>query len=253
MNGTLKSLQVFIGILIGLLGLSGIAAGVGYYLFITQISTHPPKPVFAEEREGSKTAISAQASQSTVETDPNAIQELTPLAYDGKVIWKDGLSLRKEPDSSAEKVGTLAFEAKVAVIKTSDDKVWALVQPETEKIQGWIKASNIEKIAADDNRDPAAATPKESTKQAADDNQQEQPAPRRKRRRVRATPEPTADDNNPEEATPKQTRRKARVAPEPTADDNSQEQPTPRRTRRKPKAAPEPPADAQPTDGESSN
>jgi hypothetical protein len=57
MNGTLKSIQVFIGILIGLLGLSGIAAGVGYYLFITQISTHPPKPVFAEEREGSKTAL----------------------------------------------------------------------------------------------------------------------------------------------------------------------------------------------------
>jgi hypothetical protein len=248
MNGTLKSIQVFIGILMGLLGLSGIAAGVGYYLFITQISTHPPKPVFAEEREGSKTALIPQNSQ-LVGTDVT-VPKLAPEAYDAKVIWKDGLSLRKEPDSSAEKVGSLAFEAKVAVIKTSDDKVWTLVQPETENIQGWVKASNIEKI---DNREQAA--PKKRNKKKVDENDRE--TPKRTKGKPIDTPEPsTEEDNNQEEAAPKQrTKRKPIDTPEPSAEENNnQEEAAPKqRTKRKVKAAPQPTEDSQTGDGESSN
>jgi hypothetical protein len=249
MNGTLKSIQVFIGILIGLLGLSGIAAGVGYYLFITQISTHPPKPVFAEEREGSKTAIIPQNSQ-LVGTDVT-IQKLAPEAYDAKVIWKDGVSLRKDPDSNTEKVGSLAFEAKVAVIKTSDDKVWTLVQPETENIQGWVKSNNIEKTAGTDSKEQAA--PKKRTKRAVDDNNQEMP--KRNRRKPIVDPESSADENNQEEAAPKQrTKRKPIVDPEPSADENNQEEAAPKqRTKRRVKVTPEPTEDPQSGDGESSN
>jgi uncharacterized protein YgiM (DUF1202 family) len=250
MNGTLKSIQVFIGILIGLLGLSGIAAGVGYYLFITQISTHPPKPVFAEEREGSKTAIIPQNSQ-LVGTDAS-IPKLAPEAYDAKVIWKDGLSLRKDPDSSSEKVGSLAFDAKVAVIKTSDDKIWTLVQPETENIQGWVKANNIEKITGSDNKEQAA--PKKRTKKAVDENNQN--APKRTKGKPIVTPEPSVDEeNNQEEAAPKQrTKGKPIVTPEPSADENNQEQAAPKqRTKRRVKAAPEPTVDPLTGDGESSN
>jgi hypothetical protein len=248
MNGTLKSIQVFIGILIGLLGLSGIAAGVGYYLFITQISTHPPKPVFAEERQSSKTAIIPQNTQ-LVGTD-GTIQKLAPEAYDAKVIWKDGLSLRKEPNSNAEKVGSLAFDAKVAIVQTSDDKVWTLVQPETENIQGWVKANNIEKI---DNREQAA--PKKRTKKKVDENDRE--TPKRIKGKPIVTPEPSAEeDNNQEEAAPKQrTKGKPIVTPEPSAEENNnQEEAAPKqRTKRKVKAAPQPTEDSQTGDGESSN
>jgi Bacterial SH3 domain len=247
MNGTLKSLQVFIGILIGLLGLSGIAAGVGYYLFITQISTHPPKPVFAEEREGSKTAISPKASQSPIATD-GKIQKLAPEAYDAKIMWKDGLSLRKEPNSNAEKFGSLAFEAKVAVIKTSDDKVWVLVQPETDNIQGWVKATNVDKTGSTDKKVKEAVTPKQRT-----ENNPEEATPKRSRRKPKVTPEPSADDNNQEEAAPKGTRRKPKVVPEPSTDDNNQEEAAPKRTRRKPKAAPEPTAEPPADEAETSN
>jgi Bacterial SH3 domain len=247
MNGTLKSLQVFIGILIGLLGLSGIAAGVGYYLFITQISTHPPKPVFAEEREGSKTAIAPKASQLPIATD-GTIQKLAPEAYDGKIMWKDGLSLRKEPNSKAEKVGSVAFEAKVAVVKTSDDKVWVLVQPETENIQGWVKATNVDKTAAIENKGKEGVTPKQRA-----ENNPEEAAPKRTRRKPTVVPEPSTDENNPEEAAPKRTRRKPKVAPEPSAAENNSEEAAPKRTRRKPKVAPEPAPEPSTDEAETSN
>ncbi len=246
MNGTLKSLQVFIGILIGLLGLSGIAAGVGYYLFITQISTHPPKPVFAEEREGSKTAISPKASQLPIATD-GTIQKLAPEAYDAKIMWKDGLSLKKEPNSNAEKVGSVAFEAKVAIVKTSDDKLWVLVQPEKDNIQGWIKATNVDKTAATDKK---GIPQKQRT-----ENNPEQAAPKRTRRKPKVAPEPSTDENTPEEAAPKRTRRKPKVAPEPSADENTQEEAAPKSTRRKfqPKATPEPAAEPPADEAETSN
>jgi Bacterial SH3 domain len=170
MNGALKSLQLLIGILTGLVGLAGILGGAGYYFFITQMSTRPPKPIFAEERDGgkslaakpkAKTSVAAKPAQSPVPKDPqnpNAPEKLPPEAYDAKVLWKDGLSLKKEPNSGAEKLGGVAFNAKVAIVKTSDDKQWVLIQSETDNLQGWVKAGNIDKAAAALNE--AEDTPK---------------------------------------------------------------------------------------------
>ncbi len=157
MNAALKSLQLLIGISIGLIGLGAIAGGAGYYVFVTQMSTHPPKPVFAEERPGYKSplaaakpkpAVAAKPNQPAVVKDPNVIEKLPPEAYDAKVVWKDGLSLKKEPASGAEKLGGVAFNAKVAIIKTTDDKQWVLIRSETDNLQGWVKAGNIDKSAS---------------------------------------------------------------------------------------------------------
>ena len=175
MNIALKSVQLFIGILVGLLGLGAIAGGAGYYFFITQMNTHPPKPVFAEERGGNKIVAAkpkakpavAKPTQTPVATnpkDPNAVEKLPPEAFDAKVIWKDGLSLKKEPVSGAEKVGGVAFDAKVAIVKTTDDKQWVLIQSATDNLQGWVKAGNIDKSAAaargEDTATPPTATVK---------------------------------------------------------------------------------------------
>jgi hypothetical protein len=158
--------------------------------------------------------------------------------------------LRKEPDSNTEKVGSLAFEAKVAVIKTSDDKVWTLVQPETENIQGWVKSTNIEKTAGTDIKEQAA--PKKRTKKAVDENNQE--TPKRNRRKPIVDPEPSTDENTQEEAAPKRNGRKPIVDPEPSSDENTQEEAAPKqRTKRRVKAAPEPAVDPPENDGESSN
>ncbi len=164
MNGAIKSIQLLIGILAGLAGLAAILGGAGYYIFVTQMSTRPPKPVFAEERGNPKpiavkgktkakpkTTVAAVPSPAPVATDllnPENPDKLPPGSYDAKVLWKDGLSLKKEPDSGSEKVGGVAFDAKVAIVKTSDDKQWVLIQSETDNLQGWVKAGNIDKAAA---------------------------------------------------------------------------------------------------------
>ena len=162
MNGALKSVQLLIGILTGLVGLAAIFGGVGYYFFITQMSTHPPKPIFAEERGGVKpiaakpkpkskpsvVAIPSPAPAAKDPLNPNAPEKLPPGAYDAKVVWKDGLSLKKDPELGAAKVGGVAFNAKVAIVKTSDDRQWVLIQSETDNLQGWVRAGNIDKAAA---------------------------------------------------------------------------------------------------------
>jgi Bacterial SH3 domain len=164
MNGALKSIQLLIGIFLGLAGLAAILGGAGYYFFVTQMSTRPPKPIFAEERGSprpiavkgktkakAKTAVAAVPSPAPVATDllnPENPDKLPPGSYDAKVLWKDGLSLKKEPNSGAEKVGGVAFAAKVAIIQTSDDKQWVLIQSETDNLQGWVRAGNIDKAAA---------------------------------------------------------------------------------------------------------
>ncbi len=191
MNAALKSLQLIIGITIGLAAIGAIAGGAGYYLFVTQTSTRPPKPVFAEERAGykpptvakPKTATATTPTKSPVVKDPNVIEKLPPEAYDAKVIWKDGLSLKKEPDSGAEKLGGVAFNAKVAIIKTTDDKQWVLIRSETDNLQGWVKAGNIDKAAAELNN-----TDREV--------KQENPAPKPKARRVRRRRVVDADTDN---------------------------------------------------------
>ena len=168
MNAALKSLQLIIGITIGLAGLGAILGGAGYYFFVTQTSNRPPKPIFAEERAGYKPPTVAKAKTATAATptptkspivkDPNVIEKLPPEAYDAKVIWKDGLSLKKEPNVGAQKMGGVAFNAKVAIIKTSDDKQWVLIRSETDNLQGWVKAGNIDKAAAELNNNNDRST-----------------------------------------------------------------------------------------------
>lgn len=166
MNPILKFLQFIIGITIGIIGLGAIGGGAGYYFFVTQMSLRPPKPVFAEERPGYKapavavkSGAIAKPKQSPIAKDPNVIEKLPPAAYDATVVWKDGLSLKKEPNSGAEKLGSVIFNAKVAIIKTSDDKQWVLIRS-PNNLQGWVKAGNIDKSAAAKRSEVAPASPK---------------------------------------------------------------------------------------------
>lgn len=156
MNVVLKSLQLIIGTTIGLASLGALVGGAGYYFFVTQMSTRPPKPVFAEERQGykpslaakPKSTLAAKPKQSPVVKDPNAIEKLPANAYNAKVVWQNGLSLKQEPDAGAAKIGSVAFNAKVAIIKTTNDRQWVLIRSATDNLQGWVKAGNIDKSAA---------------------------------------------------------------------------------------------------------
>lgn len=170
MNAAIKSLQLLLGLITGLVGIVGILGGAGYYFFVTQMSTRPPKPVFAEERDGgkslaakpktkTKTSTAAKPAQSPAAKDPKNPNQLPPEAYNAKVVWKDGLSLKKEPVPGAEKVGSVAFNAPVAIVKTSDDKQWVLIRSPADNSQGWVKAGNIGKAAVAADRVQAAPKP----------------------------------------------------------------------------------------------
>jgi hypothetical protein len=178
MNFTLKTIQIVTGILFGLLGIAGIAGGAGYYFFITQMSTSPPKPIFAEERESTKVATKPAASKNSkkptpqatpavvkpeVAKDPLKATKLAPSAYDAQIVWKDGVSLKSAPNGSAGKIGGAALNEKVAIVKESDDKQWALIQPEKTDIQGWVKIGNIDKYREKLDREDQAKEQKEKT------------------------------------------------------------------------------------------
>ena len=176
MNGALKSLQLLIGVLTGLVGSIAVLGVTGYYFFITQMSTRPPKPVFAEERDGGKPIVAkpkpkaagaVKPAQPPVAKDPQKPGDpakLPPEAYDTKVLWKDGLSLKKEPNSGAQKLGGVAFNAKVAIVETSADGQWVLIQSATDNLQGWVKAGNIDKAAAAAQEQDPPAKPKAKAK-----------------------------------------------------------------------------------------
>jgi hypothetical protein len=173
MNAALKSIQLLLGLITGLVGIVGILGGAGYYFFVTQMSTRPPKPVFAEERDGGKKAVAAKPkptaataakpAQAPAAKDPKNPDQLPPEAYNAKVVWKDGLSLKKDPVAGAEKIGSVAFNAPVAIVKTSDDKQWVLIRSQADNAQGWVKAGNIDKAAAAANEVKEDA-PKPATK-----------------------------------------------------------------------------------------
>jgi hypothetical protein len=164
-----------IAILIG----SGVAATL---YFINQSSRVPPKPIYANDepdvrasagfnttKVSSTTAPTTKPSpvaNKTPETEPTtkptpkatekATTELEPLppgAYNARVTWPQGLSLRSEPKTDAERVGGAGFNQKVIVIEESEDKVWQKVRLEGTDQEGWVKSGNTKKDDGQDNQD----------------------------------------------------------------------------------------------------
>jgi Bacterial SH3 domain len=73
-------------------------------------------------------------------------KELPPGAYEGRVSWPQGLSLRKDPTSDAEKIGGVGFNNKVTVVEESSDKVWIKIRLEGSDQEGWVKAGNVKQV-----------------------------------------------------------------------------------------------------------
>jgi hypothetical protein len=126
-------LKLVIGILLGLTLLAGIGSGIGYY-FVNRLATSPPKPKFSEEQKSAKKA------------NANSSEELPAGAYRARVVPRKGLSLRAEPKTAAEKLGVASYNQEVIVLKSSEGKDWVRIRVKETKKEGWVKASNIEKL-----------------------------------------------------------------------------------------------------------
>lgn len=155
---TLAGVAKFVlGISLAIAILAGGSAAVALY-FMYRVTTHPPKPTFANEVTQKTKAVptpekQAQLEKSTTDKADNlasseaaeSTEPLEPGTYKARVTWEKGLSLRAEPGAGAERIGGLEYNQQVVVLEESPDKNWQRVRLSDSDREGWIKAGNIEK------------------------------------------------------------------------------------------------------------
>jgi uncharacterized protein YgiM (DUF1202 family) len=155
---TLAGVAKFVlGVSLAIAILMGSSVLVAVY-FMYRVTTHPPKPVFANEKVTKKvqnlpqakttepkTLSATQPDEQPISSKNSSSQPLTPGTYKARVIWQQGLSLRTEPSQDAERIGGLEYNQQIVVLEESADKSWQKVRL-TDGEEGWIKTGNIERI-----------------------------------------------------------------------------------------------------------
>lgn len=143
--------KLVLGVTLAIAILAGGGALAVFY-FMNKSSTPPPKPMFANDKPAviakhpSKTTKGKSSKPSAQSNDNNAAPKpLEPGAYRAKVTWADGLSLRSEPDSSSESIGSLNYNQKIVVL-SDDNKNWQRVRSEESGKEGWVRAGNTERV-----------------------------------------------------------------------------------------------------------
>ncbi|MEQ9370595.1 MAG: SH3 domain-containing protein [Coleofasciculus chthonoplastes F3-SA18-01] len=150
--------KFFIGFILGIAILLAGGGAVAYYFF-TKLSVNPAKPIFAEEQQAKspvkspdaakKPAQSAQKPKPSPSPTPSESpepEELPPGAYEARVTWPEGLSLRDSPSLSANRIGGIAYNQEIIILKESDDKKWQRVRLSGSEEEGWVKAGNVERV-----------------------------------------------------------------------------------------------------------
>ncbi len=162
-------LQFVLGFILGIALLSGVAVGAAYF-YLSSISEYPPKPTFPEE-ESSPTAEKEpepasppleteteqaataeterepeEATRAEPQSEPEPPEKLPPGAYKARVTWSEGLSLRAEPSTNAERIGGVDFNDEILILEESEDKQWQRVRVGESDREGWVKAGNIERV-----------------------------------------------------------------------------------------------------------
>ena len=148
-------IQFLLGFVIGIALLAGGAAGA-VYLFVNRLAESPPKPVFPEESEAKEVLpeenapVSDEPEAPATPPDPVAppepIEELPSGAYRARVTWGQGLSMRAEPNTEAERVGGIGYNSEIIILNNSEDQNWQYVRVPDSRQEGWIKAGNVERI-----------------------------------------------------------------------------------------------------------
>ena len=155
MKHILTLIQFLLGFLLGVMLLAGGTAAVAYYFF-TKMSVNPPKPVFSSELEESSPERAAENSkpasqkpseeQKSFQPVPVNKEQLEPGAYYARVTWPEGLSLRDRPSADANRIGGIAYKAKIIILKDSNDKKWQKLRIPSSSQEAWVKAGNVEKV-----------------------------------------------------------------------------------------------------------
>lgn len=150
--------KFFLGVIIAIaLLVSGSVALA--LLFINRSSTPPPKPIFANDSAAVKKQAKASGANTpaktvaaTSNTTPSPSLSSSPLAsgnYKARVTWEQGLSIRTEPNSAAERIGSVDYNQEIIVLQTSQDEKWQRIRLEDGDLEGWVKAGNTERVESE--------------------------------------------------------------------------------------------------------
>lgn len=160
--------KFLLGFFLAIAVLIGGGAAIALY-FMNRTGIAPAKPIYSNDSPSVKAqapkktepgagkpaltpGTSTQSSPSSTSTpteSPKATPSSKPLpagAYQGRVSWAEGLSLRSQPNQEAEKIGGVAFNQKIIILSESEDKAWQKIRLEGSEQEGWVKAGNTEKV-----------------------------------------------------------------------------------------------------------
>lgn len=134
-----------IGVSVAIALMIGGSVLVGLY-FMYKVTTYPPKPVFSNEKvnqAATKVKNPPQVTTAPKQSETNSAK-LAPGTYKARVNWSQGLSLRAEPNTDAQRIGGLDNNQQIVVVEESADKNWQKVRL-ADGAEGWIRAGNIER------------------------------------------------------------------------------------------------------------
>jgi Bacterial SH3 domain len=155
------TVQFMLGFLLGIGAIVGISGAI-IFAYYAKMSVLPKKPVFPEvtpppetvsvpaedsiEPLEPTTSTSDEEADSDKDSEQDLTAELPPNAYRAVVTWPEGLSLRAEPESDAERIGGIEDEATIIILEDSPDGKWQRVRLPGNDQEGWIKGGNTEKL-----------------------------------------------------------------------------------------------------------
>jgi hypothetical protein len=152
-------IKYIFGICLAIAILAGTGLATTLY-FVNRITITPPKPTYNNDKEviaaklaknppkpptKSKNNSAKTPGAKPTPTPETTLQPLPANAYNARVTWSKGLSLRAEPRTDSASVGGVGFNAKIIVIEESSDQVWQKVRVEGSDKEGWVKAGNTKK------------------------------------------------------------------------------------------------------------
>jgi uncharacterized protein YgiM (DUF1202 family) len=149
-----NSKSSYLGCLITLVILVAIGFMVYRYIYILSIRL-PDRPVFEEELPKPKVAKNptpkpSPQAKASPKPKPSPSPKPTPTlpqgAYNGRVIWEEGLSVRSDPSYDSETIDGVEYNSEVIVLQTSEDGEWLKIRIGDSDREGWVRNGNIDKI-----------------------------------------------------------------------------------------------------------
>ncbi len=158
-------LKYILGFLLAIAILVGSGFAAALYL-MNRTSILPAKPIFSNDKssvkaklpkqkinQGTSTNVASKKVTPKTKTSPTQTpgddeltENLPPGAYQARVTWPQGLSIRESASKDAQRIGGVAFNRKVIVLEQSPDKAWQKIRIDGSQQEGWVKAGNTKAI-----------------------------------------------------------------------------------------------------------